>query len=117
MADNDFEIEDPEVTLLPQERLWRAVIAMQITDAVSKKQTGDAPILRHYALAWLRGDSEDFNIVSYMAGYDPGYLRRMMPRLLRFWDERVRYAFMNGCKTHLPTPKNDAAAEKRRKRS
>ncbi len=55
--------------------LWRAVITQALMDAASNSKKSDAKRTRNDALAWLLGNTEDFEIVCDNAGLDPDYVR------------------------------------------
>jgi hypothetical protein len=68
--------------------LWAAVIARAFKDAdwspIGKKATSVVPELyqelfnaRAYALSWLRGTTEGFDLICDAADASPGYVRRI----------------------------------------
>ncbi len=71
--------------------LWRAVITQALMDAASHSKKPEARRTRSDALAWLLGDSVDFDTVCDHAGFEPGYVRR-----------RAREALARGCSWRLP---------------
>ena len=97
-TDNDtctndyFEVENYESEKSPWERLWFSVLIQQFKDAEGLENT--RPEIRNdakRAINWLYNDSQDFDDVCILAGFDPSYtklrvqqwLKAQYPHLLR----------------------------------
>lgn len=74
--------------------MWRAVITQALTDAATDSRKAEAQFHKNEALHWLTGRSEDFSTVCHYAGFEPGYIRRM-----------VKNALARQCKWRLPARK------------
>jgi hypothetical protein len=62
----------------PFQRLWAAVIEMQVRDAMRSRRLhlwGSTTVKRHTAMHWLMNESRDFSMVCDMAGLEPAAVR------------------------------------------
>ena len=71
-------------TLEPEQYLWIAVLARAVHDAFAVSDYHEA----RKALAWLKGNSEDFKEVCEMAGRNPAYVHM---KLIKQLNEREKY--------------------------
>lgn len=67
--------------------LWSAVITQALMDAGSNSKKPEMKSIKAKAISWLIGDSEDFEEVCIMAGFEPEYVHK-----------KAREAIANGCK-------------------
>ena len=70
--------------LEPEQYLWIAVLARAVHDAFAVSDYHEA----RKALAWLKGNSEDFKEVCEMAGRNPAYVHM---KLIKQLNEREKY--------------------------
>jgi hypothetical protein len=79
-----FEIEYYEGEKTPWEKLWVSVLVQQFKDAEGLANTraeirNDAK----RAINWLYNDSEDFDDVCILAGFDPSFTKLRVQRWLK----------------------------------
>jgi|TARA_R110000787_G_scaffold37078_3_gene94441 hypothetical protein len=70
-----LEIPEEHRVLEPQIRLWRAVLDRQLQDIVSEESTPEAEQFRLNAKVFMRGNSEDFWEVCYLACLEPSHVQ------------------------------------------
>jgi hypothetical protein len=73
-----------ERALEPEQYLWVAVLARAIHDAFAVSDYHEA----RQALAWLKGNSDDFKFVCELAGRNPNYV---YTKLIKQLNEREKY--------------------------
>jgi len=87
-----FEIENFESEKSPWERLWFSVLIQQFKDAEGLfNKRSEIRNNAKRAINWLVNDSQDFDDVCILAGFDPSYtklrvqqwLKAQYPHLLR----------------------------------
>ena len=62
--------------------LWRSVIDQAVQDLLSREQTSEAASRKQEARIWLRGNSEDFWTVCFLASLDPKEVTRKVEALI-----------------------------------
>ena len=62
--------------------LWRAVIDQALQDFLSNDKTPEAARHRQRAAVWLRGHSEDFWEVCYLAHLDPWEVQTVVAKIV-----------------------------------
>jgi hypothetical protein len=77
-----IELEEDGVRA-PELNLWKAVLALAFSDALSNHESRISAVLKSKAHRWLMSDSWDFYMVCAFAGYDGDYVRDHYKRLLR----------------------------------
>lgn len=85
-AFDDFKIENDfsEIEKTPWEKLWFGVLMQQFKDAEGLENT--RPEIRNdakRAINWLYNDSQDFDDVCILAGFDPSYTKLRVQRWLK----------------------------------
>jgi hypothetical protein len=71
---DDTEIVYTSNERTPEIRLWRAVLARVLTDAIHPEEKY---LLEHkQAISWIKSKNRDFRNVCYFAGYDWRYVHR-----------------------------------------
>ena len=73
-----------DAALEPEQYLWIAVLARAVHDAFAVSDYHEA----RQALAWLKGNSDDFRLVCEMAGRNPRYVH---DKLIQQLNEREKY--------------------------
>ena len=79
--------EEENKELLGMRSLWRAVITQALMDAASSSKKAYYIAEKAKARAWLKGDSDDFKEVCYLADMDPEYVKT-----------QAKLAIARGCK-------------------
>lgn len=72
----DMQCETPLNPTRGEQAMWRAVILQALLDAARTSGQREAQQAKAEAIAWLRGNSEDFRVVCELAGYSPSYIRQ-----------------------------------------
>ena len=82
---NDFiEYDLYDLGKSPWEKLWLGVLVQQFKDAEGLENT--RPEIRNNAkraINWLHNDSQDFDDVCVLAGFDPSYTKLRVQRWLK----------------------------------
>jgi hypothetical protein len=84
-----IELEEDGVRA-PELNLWKAVLALAFSDALSNHESRISAVLKSKAHRWLMSDSWDFYTVCAFAGYDGDYVRDHYRRLLR--EKKVQFS-------------------------
>jgi hypothetical protein len=86
---------DSSTSVNPERNLWVAVIRQALYDAAVIAWI-NSPLDRYLARRWLKGDSQDFQMVCDLAGIHPDMLRRLaskidQPDFRRIFNKGKRY--------------------------
>jgi hypothetical protein len=69
-----IELEEEGVQS-PELKLWKAVLALAFSDALSKHDSRPSAVLKSKAHRWFMAPSWDFNTVCGLAGYDESFVK------------------------------------------
>ena len=71
MAHYQNNIETNETQLIPEQKLWRAVLLQAIEDAFGNNQSQVSIFERRMAIDWMKDFNKDFATVCENAGFNP----------------------------------------------
>ncbi len=71
MAHYQNNIEANETQLIPEQKLWRAVLLQAIEDAFGNNQSQVSIFERRMAVDWMKDFNKDFATVCENAGFNP----------------------------------------------
>ena len=71
MARSQNNIEANEKPLIPEQKLWKAVLLQAIEDAFGNNQSQVSRLERRVARDWMKDFNTDFAIVCENAGFNP----------------------------------------------
>ena len=71
MAHSQNNIEANEKPLIPEQKLWKAVLLQAIEDAFGNNQSQVSRLERRVARDWMKDFNTDFAIVCENAGLNP----------------------------------------------
>lgn len=71
MVNSQNNIETNEKPLIPEQRLWKAVLLQAIEDAFGNNESQVSEFERRMARDWMKDFNIDFAIVCENAGFNP----------------------------------------------
>jgi hypothetical protein len=81
---------------LPEQKLFRAVIALAFDDARSTTRSRIAAVLKSKAHRWFTNGGKDFILICSLAGFNPQvvkdkYLKMYHGKIINFTDNEIKY--------------------------
>lgn len=81
---------------LPEQKLFRAVIALAFDDAMSLTRSRSAAVLKSKAHRWFTNGGKDFIFICSLAGFNPQvvrdkYISMFKSKIINFTDQEIKY--------------------------